>query len=77
MCCYRKSLSGAEPDREVLWVPTKPRDEITSSLAVDFTKYQGESRGHHCINPRLLLSFHVGKRYKEKGEEETWQETDL
>ena len=41
MYCYRKSLSGAEPDREVLWVPTKPRDEIASSPAVDFTKDQG------------------------------------
>lgn len=36
-----QSLKGAEPARGILWVLTKPRDEITSSPAVDFTREWG------------------------------------
>lgn len=41
LCCYRGNLKGAEPAGEVLWILTKPRNEILSALAVDFPGDQG------------------------------------
>lgn len=37
MWCYKGNLKGAEPAGEVLWILTKPRNEIISGPAVDFT----------------------------------------
>lgn len=62
-----QGLEGAEPARGILWVLIKPRDELTGSPAVDFTREWGRGLFQRTSlhGSKSLFPCHLGRGREE------------